>query len=134
MPKGGEVEISTTPWVIDSDVSNAKAGDYVRVRVKDNGLGMREDILEKVFQRFFTTKGEQGTGLGVPQVAAFMRHIGGHICVASDSGRGTTFDLFFPVVGSDNAGTRCIDGHGISAARLVGELPAGRSKAGLPVH
>jgi signal transduction histidine kinase len=109
MPKGGEIQISTTPWVIESDVSNAKPGDYVRVRVRDNGVGMPEDVLEKIFQPFFTTKGEQGTGLGVPQVGAFMRYIGGHICVASDLGRGTTFDLFFPVVGPNDSGTRCIE-------------------------
>jgi signal transduction histidine kinase len=134
MPKGGEIRISTTPWVADSDVSNAKPGDYVRVRVRDNGLGMPEDILEKIFQPFFTTKGEQGTGLGVPQIGAFMRYIGGHICVASDPGGGTTFDLFFPVAGPNGASTRRIEGHDIPVPRRVSELPVEPSKMELPVH
>lgn len=135
MPEGGEVQISTAPWVIESDVSNAKPGNYVRVRVRDNGSGMPPDVLEKIFQPFFTTKGEHGTGLGVPQIGAFMRYIGGHICVTSDPGQGTTFDLFFPVVASYDAGTHCIEDHGIPAARLVGERPAGRSEIEwLPVH
>lgn len=56
---------------------------------------MPDAVLEKIFEPFFTTKGEQGTGLGVPQVGAFMRYGGGHVCVASDVGRGTTFDCSF---------------------------------------
>ena len=68
------------------------------------GLGMPDEVLQKIFRPFFTTKGEQGTGLGVPQVGAFMRHIGGHVRVASGLGQGTTFDLFFPAV--DPNGTR----------------------------
>ena len=103
MPNGGEVQISTIPWVIESGASGVKPGNYVRVQVRDNGLGMPPEVLGKIFQPFFTTKGEQGTGLGVPQVAAIMRNIGGHVWVASDPTRGTTFDLFFQAVEPDGA-------------------------------
>jgi signal transduction histidine kinase len=98
MPKGGEIRISTAHWVVQSGVSDATPGNYVRVRVSDDGMGMPDQVLQNIFQPFFTTKGEQGTGLGVPRVHAFMRHIGGHVRVASEIGRGTTFDLFFPAV------------------------------------
>jgi signal transduction histidine kinase len=98
MPKGGEIRISTAHRVVQSGVSDATPGNYVRVRVSDDGMGMPDQVLQNIFQPFFTTKGEQGTGLGVPQVRAFMRHIGGHVRVVSEIGRGTTFDLFFPAV------------------------------------
>ena len=71
---------------------------YVRVRVKDNGKGMSEETLLKVFDPLFTTKGEKGTGLGLPQVCAFMRLVGGYVRVTSRVGVGTTFDLLFPAV------------------------------------
>jgi signal transduction histidine kinase len=98
MPKGGEVRISTARWVVENASSDAKPGEYVRVRVRDDGVGMTDEVVKNIFKPFFTTKGEQGTGLGIPQVAAFMRHVGGHVSVASAVGRGTTFDLFFAAV------------------------------------
>jgi K+-sensing histidine kinase KdpD len=65
---------------------------------------MPDEVLQNIFRPFFTTKGEQGTGLGVPQVGAFMRRIGGHTRVASVVGQGTKFDLFFPA--AEPNGTR----------------------------
>lgn len=104
MPKGGEVRISTALWV-EGDASDAVPGHYVRVQVRDNGAGMPDEVLQKIFQPFFTTKEEQGTGLGLPQVGAFMRYIGGHVRVASGLGQGTTFDLFFPTAEPDDTHT-----------------------------
>jgi signal transduction histidine kinase len=123
MPDGGEVEISTVPWVLQRNASDA-ASHYVRVRVRDNGLGMSAEVLKKIFQPFFTTKGEKGTGLGVPQVGAFMRHIGGHVCVASDPGRGTTFDLFFPAAEPNGARARPLEVDVTQSVSSVSE-PAG---------
>ena len=97
MPEGGEVRISTARWELtNSTLGSARAGSYVRVRVKDSGQGMPADVLQHIFDPLFTTKGEKGTGLGLPQVCAFMRFIGGHIDVASEPGIGTTVDLLFP--------------------------------------
>jgi len=108
MPQGGEIQLSTAPWVVRTGVSGAAPGNYVRVTVRDDGIGMPNQVLENIFQPFFTTKGELGTGLGVPQVGAFMHHIGGHVRVASEIGRGTTFDLFFPAAASAAAHPRII--------------------------
>jgi signal transduction histidine kinase len=102
MPNGGDVKISTARWTEAATVSDSLApGAYVLVRVKDNGEGMSPDVAQRVFDPFFTTKGERGTGLGLPQVCAFMQRIGGLVRVASERGTGTTVDLLLPVAGSD---------------------------------
>jgi signal transduction histidine kinase len=102
MPHGGEIRISTEPWVAETAISGSPApGAYVRVCVKDSGQGIPAETMRKVFDRFFTTKGEKGNGLGLPHLCAFMRRIGGHISVTSECGRGTTFDLLFPSVEPD---------------------------------
>ncbi len=99
MPRGGTIAITTACCGLEADTREVgAAGTYVRVRVRDNGSGMTEDVMKRIFEPFFTTKGERGTGLGVPQVRAFMRHIGGRLNVESEVGRGTTFDLFLPAV------------------------------------
>jgi signal transduction histidine kinase len=58
---------------------------------------MSPDIQRRVFDPYFTTKRETGTGLGVPQVCAFMKLVGGSVTVESAVGVGTEFDLLFPV-------------------------------------
>jgi signal transduction histidine kinase len=70
--------------------------DFVQVQVRDSGIGMPPEVVARIFDPYFTTKGDCGTGLGVPQVQALMKKLGGAIEVASDPGAGTTFDLFFP--------------------------------------
>ena len=96
MPNGGVIQITT-----DSRDPGGEEGSmvgYVRVRVRDNGLGMTKDIMKNIFEPFFTAKGKNGTGLGIPQVCAFIRQTGGRLNVDSEIGRGTTFDLFLPAV------------------------------------
>ncbi|HEU5481745.1 MAG TPA: ATP-binding protein [Sphingomicrobium sp.] len=94
MPDGGVIRISTA---VAHPKRRGGAQDYVRVRVRDNGAGMPADVLAKVFDPFFTTKGAGGTGLGIPQVQAFMDKLGGYLTVHSTVGEGSAFDLFFPV-------------------------------------
>ena len=96
MPDGGVIRISTAA------VRGMNLGDpydYVRVRVRDQGVGMPPDVLERIFDPYFTTKGDRGTGLGIPQVHALMQQVGGFVRVDSTVGEGTSFDLFFPVHG-----------------------------------
>ena len=102
LPTGGTIDISTERWAINTVAADAPLpGLYVRVQVKDNGQGMSPEVARRVFDPFFTTKGERGTGLGLPQVSAFMRLINGHVSIASELGVGTTVSLFFPSADAD---------------------------------
>jgi len=101
MPRGGEIQISTERRKVEGAESGSPGpGTYVCVGVKDEGQGMSPDVLQRVFDPFFTTKGETGTGLGLPQVCAFLRRIGGYVSVRSELGVGTTVDLWFPASNS----------------------------------
>lgn len=72
------------------------AGDYVLLCINDTGLGMNAQTREKIFEPFFSTKGEKGTGLGLSQVYDFTQRSGGCIKVDSKPNKGTRFTLYFP--------------------------------------
>jgi len=82
-----------------------KESHVVRLRLRDNGCGMDEDVLKRVFEPFFTTKADSGgTGLGLAMVHAIVKSHDGAIVVESEPGLGTTFDLYFPA--SSEMGSR----------------------------
>ncbi|CAH2400772.1 Histidine kinase [Mesorhizobium ventifaucium] len=98
MPNGGRIAISTSQ-VSGSDTPGINlTSSHVRVRVRDEGCGMPADIIREVFDPFFSTKGDRGTGFGLPQVRAFMEMVGGTIAISSEPETGTTVDLLFPAV------------------------------------
>ncbi len=76
-----------------------RTGRYVRVRIRDNGVGIPEDHLYRIFEPFFTTKGEaHGTGLGLSITHNIIQEHGGTIEVRSELGKGTEFTVSLPVV------------------------------------
>jgi PAS domain S-box-containing protein len=101
MPDGGTLSIETGdialseahvrrwPWILP--------GRYVRLAVRDTGSGMSPDERARIFEPFFTTK-TAGTGLGLSMVYGIVKQSGGHIVVESESGTGSTFEIFLPRV------------------------------------
>jgi len=71
-------------------------GDYVLLTVTDTGTGMNEEIRRRMFDPFFSTKGKEGTGLGLSQVYSFMQSCCGNIKVYSEPGHSTRITLYFP--------------------------------------
>jgi two-component system, cell cycle sensor histidine kinase and response regulator CckA len=101
MPAGGTVTIETARVTIDAAIPLREVplepGRYVRLTVRDNGVGMDEDTKHHIFDPFFTTKGVgQGTGLGLSTVYGIATQLGGHVFVDSQVNQGTRFDLYFP--------------------------------------
>jgi CheY-like chemotaxis protein len=96
MPLGGIVRIKTAPAPADSPRPGDLApGDFVRISVLDDGLGMSEDVLGKAFEPFFTTKQQgKGTGLGLSQVYGLAKQSGGTVAIESAVGRGTSVHVY----------------------------------------
>ncbi len=75
---------------------NVKEGEYIQISLTDNGCGIDEDTKEKMFDPFFSTKGELGTGLGLSQVFAFVKRSSGGVTAKSSPDKGTCFELYIP--------------------------------------
>jgi len=72
-------------------------GDYVALSVSDNGVGMSQDVLERAFEPFYTTKGPgEGTGLGLSMVYSFAKQARGHVKIESQVGLGATVRIYLP--------------------------------------
>src|SRR5204863_7242942 len=101
LPAGGHVEIAVEParltGSLDTALGEAPDGDYVCLRVCDDGCGMSAETKALLFRPFFTTK-DRGTGLGLTIVARIARQCGAAVAVQSQPDRGTTFALYFPVL------------------------------------
>ena len=101
MPEGGTLTLRADEVTLDAAAvrghARAAAGTFVRISVVDNGLGMEPQVCRRVFEPFFTTKPD-GTGLGLATVYAVAQRNGGFARVASELGKGTTFDVCLPLV------------------------------------
>ncbi|MBN1983660.1 MAG: response regulator [Chitinivibrionales bacterium] len=101
MPCGGELRIVTelcSQREVPGEKTNpANGAPFLKISVKDNGIGMDDSVQHHLFEPFFTTKKNgKGTGIGLTMVQNAIKNNNGSICVTSAVGIGTTFSLFFP--------------------------------------
>ena len=102
MPDGGKIHISTTHQYIDNPKTcyeTIEEGEYVVLSISDTGIGISMEEIGKIFEPFYTKKvmGRSGTGLGMAVVWGTIKDHNGYIDVQSKIGKGTTFNLYFPV-------------------------------------
>lgn len=103
---GGVLEVNLSSIGVDTEFAslhpNLQVGPHIRIAVSDTGHGMDNETVEHIFEPFYTTKevGE-GTGLGLSVVHGIVVSLGGEITVYSDPGKGTTFLVYLPQVGSE---------------------------------
>jgi signal transduction histidine kinase/ActR/RegA family two-component response regulator len=105
MPQGGELSFTTESVELDDAFCKAvphfeiAPGASLRLCIADTGCGMDKDTLQRIFEPFFTTKEQgKGTGMGLPAVYGTVRSHNGAITVSSEPGKGSAFNLYFPVL------------------------------------
>ncbi|HVP36396.1 MAG TPA: ATP-binding protein, partial [Terriglobales bacterium] len=97
LPDGGLIQLSADPEIRQNEnkIPKSMTGQMVSLKIKDNGVGMSEEVMNKLFTPFFTTK-EKGTGLGLSTVKKIVQAHKGEIEVESKLGKGTTVTIFIP--------------------------------------
>ncbi|OGQ99422.1 MAG: hypothetical protein A2521_12755 [Deltaproteobacteria bacterium RIFOXYD12_FULL_57_12] len=120
---GGILEISLENVALSAadltDEPDRRPGDYVRISVRDTGKGIAPEIIDRIFEPYFTTKERRGGyGMGLAIVHGIVRSHDGIIRVASRPGEGTRFDVYFPAVESE---TR-------EETEMSGSLPRGSER------
>ncbi len=122
MTKGGTLTIKTTNQYIDKPISGydtIREGDYVVLSISDEGEGISETDIKRIFEPFYTKKimGRSGTGLGLSVVWGTVKDHQGYIDVQSEEGKGTTFTLYFQITREDIA----VDDIAVSLSEYMGK-------------
>lgn len=119
MPGGGKLILETGAAYLDEVYASANdvpAGHYVLIAVSDTGTGIPSNMLARVFDPFFTSKGPgKGTGLGLSMVYGFIKQSAGHIKIYSEEGHGTTVKMYLPPGKTPTAA-----GEGVTPATIEG--------------
>ncbi|BHH86129.1 transporter substrate-binding domain-containing protein [Desulforhopalus sp. 52FAK] len=104
---GGILEVRLNDIVIDKATQgrnqDLKSGSYIEIKVSDTGSGIAPENIEKIFEPYFTTKGQgEGTGMGLAMVHGIVESYGGKIFVESTVNKGTTITIYLPVARESN--------------------------------
>jgi signal transduction histidine kinase len=102
---GGILELRLDNVMLDEDQTsygNLETGKYIKLTVADNGHGIDSQIIDRIFDPYFTTKEPgKGTGMGLAMVHGIVKNHDGTIRVSSEVGKGTKFEILFPVIEAD---------------------------------
>ena len=121
--KGGILDVSLTDMHLDSesaaDYPELEPGQFLRLTVSDTGHGMTPEIMERIFDPYFTSKEKDvGTGLGLSVVDGIVKSFKGSISVKSEPEKGTRFDVLFP----------CVDMGAEAPAQEIEPIPRGTER------
>ncbi len=117
MPEGGTVRVSAENITVEAeDSSPLRSGRYVKVSIQDQGVGIPEKYLQRIFDPYFTTK-QKGSGLGLAISYSIVQKHAGHITVESQMGMGTTFHIYLPAY----QGEALVEEKGLEEKPLTGQ-------------
>lgn len=106
IPDRGTIEVRTEQRGVDAAMGREhelSPGSYAALVVSDTGVGINDDTLSRIFDPYFSTKGESGSGLGLATTLGIVDQCGGRILVDSEVGRGSTFTVLLPLVTDQQA-------------------------------
>ena len=138
MPEGGTLALETSVVTLTREdlppTASCSPGEYVRLAIKDTGMGMDSQVLKRAFEPFFTTKESgQGSGLGLAMVHGIVKNHGGFVRADSSPGQGSEFSVFLPAAALREerpAETpRAIAEHGAGTVLVVDDEPFMRAFA-----
>jgi PAS domain S-box-containing protein len=95
MPVGGVIKITAENSYVENSAGNMRNGNYVKITLRDQGVGIPKEHLSKIFDPYFTTK-QKGSGLGLATCYSIIRNHDGYIIVESDLGTGSIFTIYLP--------------------------------------
>lgn len=127
MPHGGTLAVTAANTTLDTTaaarIADARPGSFLVVEVGDTGTGIPANVLARIWEPFFSTKGEgQGSGLGLSTVRGILHHAGGFATVKTSEGHGTTFAIYLPAAEEGAVGARPASAPAAQPARGAGEL------------
>jgi CheY-like chemotaxis protein len=116
MPAGGTIKINAVNSHLDAlnDLS-LHSGNYVKIAIQDQGIGIPPEYLHKIFDPYFTTK-QAGSGLGLATTYSIIKSHEGHISVKSKLGKGTTFQIYLPA-SAQTASGQLADDHQVATGK-----------------
>jgi nitrogen-specific signal transduction histidine kinase/CheY-like chemotaxis protein len=98
LPEGGIIEVRAENITIDANYGfPVKEGEYIKISIKDQGVGIPEEYLTKIFDPYFTTK-QKGSGLGLATTYSIIKNHQGYITLESKTREGTTFYVYLPAL------------------------------------
>jgi PAS domain S-box-containing protein len=121
MPAGGMLDIKASNFTVKKgDITTLAPGKYVRIDVRDTGVGISEEHLQRIFEPYFTTK-QKGSGLGLATVYSIARNHGGYVHAKSAFKEGTTFHIYLPATEKTTraAGKQSASGRSRAGGRIL---------------